>query len=278
MIEKLKELFKYRQLIITLVARELKARYRGTVFGFFWSFLNPLLLLLVYSVVFGIILPGSSGRIQGMGIDKEIKGLDYAIFLFTGLLPWLWFNSSILESANVLFVHGNLIKKIRFPIEVLPIMVVFTNLVHFVLGVPILVLMIVILGKTIGLTFWVFFFPVAVIVQFVFTMGLSFLVSALTVHFRDLKDILANLLTLWFFATPIIYPFLAAPIQANRYVKFVLTLNPMTHIIEAYHYTFVYGSLPHWKKLPVTFLVGLVCFYLGYKIFDKLRDTFVEEV
>jgi ABC-type polysaccharide/polyol phosphate export permease len=274
MIEKLKELIKYRQLIFTLVARELKARYRGTVFGFLWSFLNPLLLLLVYSVVFGIILPYSSGRVEGI----DMKGLDYAIFLFTGLLPWLWFNSSILESANVLFVHGNLIKKIRFPIEVLPIMVVFTNLVHFVLGVPILVLMILILGKTIGLTFWVFFFPVAVIVHFVFTMGLSFLVSALTVHFRDLKDILANLLTLWFFATPIIYPFLAPAIQANRYVKFVLTLNPMTHIIEAYHYTFVYGSLPHWKKLPVTFLVGLVCFYLGYLIFDKLRDTFVEEV
>ncbi len=274
MIEKLKEIFKYRQLIFTLVARELKARYRGTVFGFLWSFLNPLLLLLVYSVVFGLILPQSSGRIEGI----DLKGRDYAIFLFTGLLPWLWFNSSILESANVLFVHGNLIKKIRFPIEVLPIMVVFTNLVHFVLGVPILVLLIVILGKTIGLTFWVFFFPAAVIVQFVFTMGLSFLVSALTVHFRDLKDILANLLTLWFFGTPIIYPFLAPVIQGNKYVKFVLTLNPMTHIIEAYHYTFVYGSLPHWKKLPVTFAVGLVCFYLGYLIFDKLRDTFVEEV
>lgn len=274
MIEKLKELFKYRQLIVTLVSRELKARYRGTVFGFFWSFLNPLLLLLVYSIVFGIILPGGSGRIENI----EIKGIDYAIFLFSGLLPWLWFNSSILESANVLFVHGNLIRKIQFPIEVLPIMVVFTNLIHFILGVPILVFMIILLGKTISLTWWVFFFPVAVIVQFVFVMGLSFLVSALTVHFRDLKDILANLLTLWFFATPIIYPFMVETIQKKKYLVTALSLNPMTHIIEAYHYTFVFGQLPHWKKLPVTFLVGLIFFYLGYLIFDKLRDTFVEEV
>ena len=274
MIQKLKELFKYRQLILTLVSRELKARYRGTVFGFLWSFLNPLLLLLVYSIVFGIILPQSSGRIEG----ADLKGIDYAIFLFSGLLPWLWFNSSILESANVLFVHGNLIKKIRFPIEVLPIMVVLTNLVHFVLGVPILLLMILLLGKTVGLTGWIFFFPVAIMVQFVFVMGLSFLVSALTVHFRDLKDILTNLLTLWFFATPIIYPFMTPTIQNHKVIVWLLTLNPMTHIIEAYHYSFVFGSLPHWKKLPVTFIVGLICFYLGYLLFDKLRDTFVEEV
>ena len=228
----------------------------------------------VYSIVFGIILPGSSGRVENI----ELRGIDYAIFLFTGLLPWLWFNSSILESANVLFVHGNLIKKIRFPIEVLPIMVVLTNLVHFVLGIPILLLMIIILGKTTVLSWWVFFFPVAVMVQFVFVMGLCFLVSALTVHFRDLKDILANFLTLWFFATPIIYPFMAKSIQDHKAIVLMLSFNPMTHIIEAYHYTFVFGSLPHWKKLPITFIVGLLFFYLGYLIFDKLRDTFVEEV
>ncbi|MCP5048054.1 MAG: ABC transporter permease [bacterium] len=274
MIEKLKELFKHRQLISTLVSRELKARYRGTVFGFLWSFLNPLLLMIVYSIVFGVILPGSSGRVK----DVNLVGIDYAIFLFTGLLPWLWFNSSILENANVLFIHGNLIKKIRFPIEVLPIMVVLTNLIHFVLGLPILILMILILGKTITLSWWIFFFPVAVLVQFVFTMGLGFLVAALTVHFRDLKDILSNLLTLWFFGTPIIYNFLAESIQSNKTLVTVLSLNPMTHIIEAYHYTFVFGTLPHWKKLPVTFAVGLILFYLGYLIFDRLRDTFVEEV
>lgn len=274
MFKKLKELLRYRQLIQTLVSRELKARYRGTVFGFLWSFLNPLLLLSVYGIVFGILLPTSSGKVENI----DLKGLDYAIFLFTGLLPWIWFSSSVLESSNVLFVHGNLIKKIQFPIEVLPIMVVLTNLINFVLGIPILVALLLAFGKSVTISWWVFFFPVAVIVQFVFTMGLCFLVSALTVHFRDLKDILANLLTLWFFATPIIYPFAAENIQKHKAIVTVLSLNPMTHIIEAYHYSFVYGTLPHWKKLPVTFAVGLIFFYLGYLIFDKLRDTFVEEV
>ncbi len=274
MIKKLKELFRYRQLISTLVSRELKARYRGTAFGFMWSFLNPFLLLIVYSIVFGILLPGSSGRVN----DVELVGINYAIFLFAGLLPWTWFNSSILESANVLFIHGNLIKKIQFPIEVLPIMVVITNMINFILGVPILIGMILIFGKGIMLTWWVLFFPVAVLVQFVFTMGLCFFVSALTVHFRDLKDILANLLTLWFFGSPIIYSMLNPQISGHKTMSFVLNLNPMTHIIEAYHYTFVYGTLPHWKKLPITFLFGLLLFYLGYLLFDKLRDTFVEEV
>ncbi|MCK4763209.1 MAG: ABC transporter permease [Candidatus Aminicenantes bacterium] len=274
MIKKLKELLKYRQLIVTLVSRELKARYRGTVLGFLWSFANPLLLLLVYSVVFGVILPQSSGRIE----DVHIKGINYSIFLFTGLLPWIWFASSMLDSANVLFVHGNLIKKIRFPIEVLPIMNVLTNMVHFLLGLPILVLFILFFGKDFSLTWWVFFFPVAVLVQFVFTMGLCFLVSALTVHFRDLRDILANLLTLWFFATPIIYPFMNPMVQEKKGFVTALLLNPMTHIIEAYQYTFFFGSLPHWKKIPVTLVVGLFLFYVGYLIFDRLRDTFVEEV
>lgn len=274
MINRLKELFKYRQLILTLVSRELKARYRGTFFGFLWSLLNPLFLLVIYSIVFGVIMPGSSGRVE----NATLVGVDYAIFLFSGILPWLWFSSSILESSNVLFVHGNLIKKIQFPIEVLPIMVVLTNLVHFILGVPILIVMIIILGKTVHLTWWVFFFPLAVLVQLVFTMGLSFLVSALTVHFRDLKDILSNFLTLWFFGTPIIYAFGAETVGKFKLFKTILSLNPMTHIIEAYHYTFVFGKLPHWKKLPVTFLVGLLLFYLGYLIFNKLRDTFVEEV
>jgi len=275
MIKKLIELIRYRQLIITLVSRELKARYRGTFFGFLWSLINPLLLLAVYSIVFGIILPGSSGKVE----MKNITGMNYSIFLFTGLLPWIWFNTSVLESSNVLFTHGNLIKKISFPVEVLPIMTVLTNMIHFILGLPILVVFIIAFGQGgVKITFWILLLPIALLAQFIFIMGFSFLVSALTVHFRDLKDILANLLTLWFFGTPIIYAFGAENIQAHKALVWVLNLNPMTHIIEAYQYIFFFGSLPHYKRLGVTVIVGLIMFYFGYLFFDKLRDTFVEEV
>ena len=121
MIEKMKEILRHRELIMTLVSRELKARYRGTVLGFFWSLLNPLLLMLVYTVVFGFIVGG--GRAPGFEGTKWM----YALFMFNGILPWTWFSSSMIESSNVLMVQGALIKKIKFPIEVLPIMVVTTT-------------------------------------------------------------------------------------------------------------------------------------------------------
>jgi ABC-type polysaccharide/polyol phosphate export permease len=268
MLSKFRELIKYRQLVWTLVSRELKAKYRGTVLGFLWSFMNPLLLVIVYSVVFGFIFQPRYSNIE--------KPIFYSLFFFSGILPWTWFASSLLESANVLMIHGTLIKKIHFPVEVLPIMVVISNMVHFILGLPILILSFIILGKP--LTAWILFLPVVLLVQLVFTMGLGFLISALTVHFRDIKDILANLLTLWFFSTPIIYPFSFHTIQNSKVLKTLLSLNPMTHIIEAYQYLFFYGELPHYKRLSVTIVVGLICFYIGYLIFDKLRDTFVEEV
>jgi ABC-type polysaccharide/polyol phosphate export permease len=269
MLAKIKEILKYRQLIATLVTRELKARYRGTILGFLWSFLNPLLLMVVYSIVFGIIMPARWPQFEG-------KTVYYSIFLFTGILPWAWFSSSMLESANVLIIYGNLIKKIKFPLEALPIMVVVTNMIHFILGLPILILFYLVFGKP--LTLWVLLLPFVVLIQFIFTMGFVFFISALTVHFRDLKDILSNLLTLWFFATPIIYPFDSPHILERGWVKWLLWTNPMTHIIEAYQHSFFYGSLPHWKKLSVTVIIGVLFFYFAYRIFDKLRDTFIEEV
>ncbi len=268
MLKSLKELYRYRQLLMVLVSRELKAKYRGTVLGFFWSFMNPILLVTVYSIVFGLIF---QPKYADMG-----KSIYYSIFFFTGILPWTWFSSSILESSNVLIAHGSLIKKINFPVEILPMMVVITNMVNFALGVPVLIVAFIILGKSLSL--WVFLLPVAMFVQFIFTMGLGFFISALTVHFRDIKDILVNLITLWFFVTPIIYPFSFEPIQKSNLLKLLLSLNPMTHIVESYQYIFFYGSLPHYKKMTMTLIVGLILFYLGYRLFDKLRDTFVEEV
>ena len=128
MFHNLATLFRYRGLIQTLVARDLKARYRGSVLGFFWSFINPLLLLLIYSFVFTTVLPGIH--------RPEME--PYALFMFCGILPWTWFSSSLLESSGTLIAGGNLIKKVLFPAEVLPIVTVLANMVHFFLGLPIL--------------------------------------------------------------------------------------------------------------------------------------------
>jgi len=268
MLHNLRQLLRYRGLIQSLVARELKARYRGSVLGFFWSFINPLLLLGIYSFVFAIVLPGTH--------PPETE--PYALFMFCGILPWTWFSSSLNESANVLIGHGNLIKKVLFPAEILPIVTVLSNMVHFFLGLPILIGFLIYYWRPITIV-ELLWFPVVVLVQFVFTTGLALILSALTVHFRDIKDLLANLLTFWFFATPIIYPMAQANDATAGYAKRFLDLNPMTHIVVSYQEILFYpGPVGHWQWLVALGAGSVVLFLIGYFLFDRLRDSFAEEV
>lgn len=265
----LRELYRYRVLIQNLVGRELKARYRGTILGFLWSFFNPLLLMSVYTVVFGFI-------IQPRDPAFDQSPWLYALFLFCGVLPWVWFSSSSLESANVLMTHGNLIKKILFPAEVLPLVAVTSNFIHFSFALPILLLFIPIFGKP--FTPYILLLPLVALVQFIFSLGFSLLISSLTVHFRDIKDILANWLTFWFFATPIVYPMTFGTIQKSSFLKTFLSLNPMTHIMQGYQSCLFYGTMIPWKGLGITLAFSLFLFFVGYTVFDRLRDSFPEEV
>lgn len=275
MLTNLWRLFGYRVLIQTLVARELKARYRGSVLGFFWSFANPLLLLLVYTFVFSVVLPA---RFEG--IDD-----NYALFLFCGLLPWTWFSAALTESSNALLANGNLIKKVLFPAEVLPVVAVLANMVHFFLALPILVGALALFSSAeVGVTD-VLWFPVVVAVQFVLTLGLGLLLAALTVHFRDVKDLLANVLTLWFFATPILYPWTVVAERGPSIGglppagKVLMDLNPFAHIAISYQeILFFDGPFGHWKWLLALAFAGVVLFLAAYGLFDRLRDSFAEEV
>jgi ABC-type polysaccharide/polyol phosphate export permease len=264
MFKNLVQLTRYRGLIQSLVVRELKARYRGSALGFFWSFINPLLLLLIYSFVFNVVLPGTR--------PPEIE--PYALFLFCGILPWTWFSSSILESANSLIANGNLIKKVLFPAEVLPVVTVLANLVHFCLGLPILLAFLVYYRAPLD-PIELVWFPVVILVQLMLSLGLAFLVSALTVHLRDLKDILSNLLTFWFFATPILYPMVIVPGMFRQ----LLNLNPFTHLAVSYQEILFYdGPFGHWKWLLALGVAAAGVFLAGYFVFDRLRDSFAEEV
>ena len=268
MFQNLTNLLKYRGLIQSLVVRDLKARYRGSVLGFFWSFVNPLLLLLIYSFVFTVVLPGAH--------PKELE--PYALFMFCGILPWTWFSSSLLEASNVLISGGNLIKKVLFPAEVLPIVTVLANMVHFLFGLPILAGFLVYYRHSLN-GFDLLWFPLVVLTQLLLTIGLALVVSALTVHFRDLKDLLANLITLWFFATPIIYPMALATKTGGGLSKSVLDLNPFTHLAISYQEILFYdGPFGHWKWLLALLAGSLVLFLLGYLLFDRLRDSFAEGV
>jgi ABC-type polysaccharide/polyol phosphate export permease len=264
LIANLRQLFRYRALIQSLVARDLKARYRGSVLGFFWSFINPLLQLLIFTVVFTFVLPVA----RGTGVDH------YALFLLCGILPWTWFESSLLESSNVLIAGGNLIRKVLFPAEVLPIVTVLAGLVHFCFGLLVVAAFLLYYRVAIVWTdlLWL---PVVVAVQLVFTTGLALLVSALTVHFRDMRDLLANITKLWFYATPIIYSITQVPAS----IRPLLNLNPFTHLAVSYQEVlFLAGSFGEWRRLLAVGIVAIATFFIGYFVFDRLRDTLAEEV
>jgi lipopolysaccharide transport system permease protein len=264
MLRNLARLGRYRGLIQSLVARELKARYRGSILGFFWSFFNPLLLLLVYSFVFSYVMQAAH--------DPKVE--PYALFMFCGILPWTWFASSLTESAGVLISGGNLIKKVLFPAEILPIVTVLSNMVHFFFGLVILAGFLIWYQRPLNLT-ELAVFPVAVAIQLILTTAFALLLSSLTVHFRDIRDILSNLLTFWFFATPIIYPMTQAPGFARQF----LNLNPFTHLAISYQEILFYpGPFGHWKWLVAIGLGSIVLFFIGYFLFDRLRDSFAEEV
>jgi ABC-type polysaccharide/polyol phosphate export permease len=248
-------LLRYRGLISSLVARELKARYRGSVLGFVWSFVNPLLLLSVYSFVFTTIMPSDDARTQ-----------PFSVFLFCGLLAWTWFAASLTEAASSLITGGNLIKKVLFPAEVLPIV--------SVLGLVILALFMA------GFRHYpnpmsLPWFPVVVIVQLIFTLGLALALSALTVHFRDIRDLLSNLLTLWFFATPIIYPYFLRSV--GRFL-WLFRLNPFYHLAVSYQEILFFDSFGHARSLMLLGASSVVVFLAGYWLFDRLRDSFAEAV
>ena len=260
MIAELQTLIRYRVLIQSLVSRELKARYRGSVLGFFWSFVNPILLLVTYFLVFTYMLPPA----RTQAVDP------YFVFMFCGILPWSCFSSSVLESSGVLISGGNLIKKVLFPAEVLPVVTVFANLVQLLLALPILLLVLVLKGH---LAFSALLLPIPLFVQLVFTLGLSLVVSALTVHFRDIQSILSHLVHIWFFGSPVIYPY-----PSSGLLHQLLRLNPMTHVLVSYQEMLFWGSFHHVRGLLVTFLVAVLTFWLGAFLFDRLRDTLAEEV
>ena len=255
----LRELWQYRALLWNLTQRELKARYRGSGLGFLWTFLNPLLLMAVYALVFGVI--------QKSNIPH------YTYFVFVGLLPWIWFSTSVGSGASTISDRRDLLTKVRFPAQVLPTTVVATNLVNFLLSLPLMV----VLGALFGV--WpnvhALAFPLVLFAQLVFTLAVTFIVSALNVRFRDLQHIIQNVLTLWFFVTPVLYIPNAVPEVARR---LYLIANPMAVIINSYQGIFYEHRWPHWRALAIVTLMSLILFVVAARVFEDRREEFAELV
>jgi ABC-type polysaccharide/polyol phosphate export permease len=275
MIAKLRELLGYRELIESLVVRDLKVRYKNSILGFLWSLVNPLLLMTVFTVVFTIMLPNVS-------IPK------FPVFVLCALLPWNFFHTSVMGATNSIVQNGHLIKKVYFPREVLPIATVSSNLVNFLLALPVLFLFIIIFR--VPLTIWLVYLPLVMAVQVAFTIGIALILATVNVFYRDTGVIMEVIMQAWFFLTPVFYPVdilpewrtlwgIALPIRRLTYI-----LNPMASIIASYRsvlYGFTNGSPPAppaFDFFSRTIVTSLIFLAVGYVIFTRSSHRFGEEV
>ena len=256
--ELFKNLYQYRELLKTNVQKEIRGKYKGSFLGILWSFLNPLLMVLVYAIVFPYI----------MRVQQE----HYLVYLITGVIPWNFFNLAIVTGANCIWINGGIIKKVYFPREILPISVVAAGLINFLISCVIIVLFVLFGGLPI--TIHILWLPLIAIIQSLFTLGILFVLSAIDVYVRDVEYLVQFFLQLLFYATPILYTTTMFP----ESVRWVLYLNPMTHIIEAYRCIFYYGTMPNISSLIYIAILSIIIVWIGYAIFKKLEKGFAEEV
>jgi len=262
-------LWRHRALVYVLVARELKARYRGSVLGFFWSLLNPLLMLAVYAVVFTLVFPGRSAATS-----------PYAVFLFCGLLPWNWLSASLTDASASLIVHGPLLRKVLFPAEVLPAVAVLSQGVHFLLALPVLLAALLagaagLFGTPVSFSPALLQVPALLLAEGLLLFGVGLFLAALTVHFRDVKDLLATALSLWFFATPVLYTLSE---MKEGILRTVLSWNPVAPLFSAWHDALFYGRWITPGRWVLLLTVSLGALVLGASFFGRLRDSFPEAV
>lgn len=259
MIKTIKELYQYREMIFSLVQKELRGKYKGSVLGFFWSLLIPLFQLVIYTIVFSVFMPTS--------IDK------FYIFLFVALVPWLFFNSCISGGATSIIQQKNLVEKIYFPRMVLPVAYTISYFVNMLLNFIIVFAALFISGIGIKLQI-LWFLPFIMVVEFVMGMGGALLFSALTVYFRDLEYILNIITMAWMYMTPILYSLDTVP----ENIRPVLYFNPMTSVIVAYRDLLYYQQLPQTDTLVYAVVWGIVTLAIGWLLFQKLQKNFVEEL
>lgn len=253
---KIRTLWRYRELVAELFWTYLKLRYVGSILGFIWTMLNPVLYIATYWLVFSYIVR--------MGLP------DYPLFLIPGFLAWNFTFGSIISASESILNSQHLITKIAFPIEILTLVSVAVTLFDFLVGLSLYLVAIIILPPRIPVT--VVALPVVIFMQVLFTVGFALLVACGSVFFRDIPKLIPVLGTMMFFLTPIFYPISAVP----KSLQPLLKLNPMTHIINFYHNLLYDKVWPNLWSFGTIFLISLLFFVIGYCYFDRKRHSLAE--
>ncbi|MFM6194428.1 MAG: ABC transporter permease [Planktothrix sp.] len=253
-------------LLSTLVRRDLEARYKGSILGNLWPLLNQLSQLLIYTYVFSIVLKVKL-NLEGFP-DNE---LAFGLWLFAGLIPWFAFTNGLTQAAASVVGQPNLVKKVVFPLGLLPLVPIFSAFIESSFGLIALIVLTAlsaqVLHSTIGLL------PLVWIPQLLLTAGLGYLTAGLTVFLRDIPQSLSVILNLWFYVTPILYPISKVP---ESWQFWIVWCNPITGLSEAYRDLILVGEMTHWGELAVSSIIALVIFYGGLWVYRRLRPAFAD--
>ncbi len=257
--KRIKEIYNYREMINGLVRKDLRGRYKGSVLGFGWTFVNPLLQLIVYTMVFSVIMRA--------GIE------NYYVFLFVALVPWIFFAAAITGGSSSVLASGDMVKKIYFPREVLPIAYVTSAFVNMVLSFVVVLLVLLVTGYGINFVA-LLFMPIIMLVEYLLALGIALISSACTVYLRDLEYILGIIAMAWQFLTPVMYSSDMVP----EALLPIWNLNPMKAVIEAYRQILYFKQIPELSTLLTATVLGVAFLVIGYIVFDKLQKGFAEEL
>ncbi|MBV9154752.1 MAG: ABC transporter permease [Acidobacteriaceae bacterium] len=255
MTELFSETYRYRELIWALALKELKIRYKRSVLGFLWALLNPMLLMIVLTIVFSTIMP------------FPIK--HYAIFLLSVLLPWTFFSQSLSYAAESIVGNGDLIKKVRVAKLVFPVAAVVSNLINLLLSLIPLVLLVLVMRHPFHLT-WLYL-PVPLLALTILTLGATFFFAVANVYYRDVAHILQILLQILFYVTPILY---AEDFFPAKY-RWVFKLNPLVYVLHGFRLSVYWGFLPAFQSIVASFICAFAALFIGYAIFRRYQNEFV---
>lgn len=253
-----KELYQYREMIRNMINRELRGRYKGSVLGILWSFLNPLFQMLVYTIVFSFIMKN--------GIE------DYYLFLIVALIPWIFLSTTVTIGTSCIRAQKEMINKIYFPREILPVSMVTSQIVNMFYAFLVVFVVLFVSGKGINIKALVYF-PLIIVIQYFFVLGLTFFVSAMTVYFRDLEYITGIIVMAWQFLSPVMYGIDVIP---EGMFRNVFELNPMTPIIIVYREILYYKAVPSVRYLLMGTLYAVIFFLFGFFVFEKMKRNFSE--
>lgn len=258
MISRIFEIYQYRAMFWGLVTSDLRTRYKGSVLGFLWTFLNPLLMLVVYSLVFSTIM--------------RVSMPHYPAFLFIGLLAWNLFATSVQSAVGVINRQGSMVKKIYFPREILPLAIVVSSAINYIFSLAILVPFLIISGLEPSWT-WLFV-PLILVVECIAAAGFALLFSSINVYLRDVEHVLGIFLMAWFYVTPVVYSLKMIP---QKYIE-LFKINPVADFVVSFQDALYYHQMLRWKLFLYGIVISVAVLYFGWKVFNRLSRRFAEEV